>query len=564
MTEIAVAGPLLPGDRLGRYRLLAPLGQGEMGTVYLGVADGLGDFHKLVVLKELRQELSHNKQLVSQFLQKANLAAGLNHPNIVHTQEAGQTNNRYFLAMEFLDGQALDRVMARADTAPIVSLEGRIQLLCDVLAGLQYAHQLSDYSGFPLHIVHHEICPKNIFVTFDGQAKVLDFGFIKPGDDDPTGVRLFTGHAGYAAPEQLQNREAATHHVDLFAVGVVLWEMIAQRRFAPGPLTRQAVEARLAGAEPRIAQVVPDVDPRLAAACDRALQPDPEHRFTNADEFRGELLDYLASRSHRVDRDGLAELMRTKFADERAAMHQLIHRGVVGQSDLTHSGQRLISPASFGDDVTEKVDLSEFVKVIQGPSAGYHSVYAHRGRRDADTLSVAGYRPLAKSRVMIGAAVGGIALGLYLFSGASNEPPEPRVEAMAPAPGPAAQATRRSAVSASPALAGVAGTGGVVEPEVIEVDQASSTPTRASRSRSSRSSSGRHASRSTRRGIEASASPSDTARLPADGAVLSNPLLAPEAGELGLPTDGRIRMGMDLDAVQQRPHAADFEDPFAR
>lgn len=314
-------------ERLGRYRILARLGQGGMGTIHLAVAFGLADFRKLLVIKELRPELTSNERFVEMFLAEAKLAARLDHPNIVQTLEAGQDGDRYYLAMEFLDGQPLTEILKRVDseTVPTGLL---IQILCEVLAGLHFAHELCDYDETPLHIVHRDVNPQNVFVTYNGHVKLVDFGIAKVIDSEMcTTAGVFKGKFPYAAPEQV-TCTAVDRRADVFAVGVMLWEILARRRFAPGQPTTAAIDARLAGAEPRISAVRPDIDPELAAICDHAMHVDPALRYRTAAEFRADLLDFLASRSDMHSNLTLADLMKREFAAERTAAHRVISRQV--------------------------------------------------------------------------------------------------------------------------------------------------------------------------------------------------------------------------------------------
>jgi serine/threonine-protein kinase len=317
--------------RLGRYGLLAQIGQGGMGKIHLAVAPGLGEFRKLLVVKELRPDWAANTKFVEMFLAEAKLAARLNHPNIVQTLEAGQDGERYFLAMEFLDGQPLTEVLKRADHEPPITPAMRVQLLCEVLAGLHYAHELRDYADTPLQIVHRDVSPQNVFVTYHGQVKLVDFGIAKAIDiEGGTAAGVFKGKFAYAAPEQVRG-QGVDRRVDVFAVGVMLWEMLAKKRFAPGGPSEAAIDARLAGAEPRLSSVAPDVDPELAAICDRAMHVDVEQRYASAEEFRLALEQYLVGRGELARGSEIGLAMRQRFTTERKRMHQLINAQVVKQ-----------------------------------------------------------------------------------------------------------------------------------------------------------------------------------------------------------------------------------------
>ncbi|HKP63364.1 MAG TPA: serine/threonine-protein kinase [Polyangiales bacterium] len=311
-------------ERLGRYALLAPLGQGGMSTLHLAVAGGLGEFRKLVVLKELRRDLARSVAFVDMFMAEAKLAARMNHPNIVQSIEAEQDQDRYFLALEFLDGQPLNEVLKTAATEANLPLHMLLHALCETLAGLHYAHELSDFDDQPLQIVHRDVSPHNIFVTYHGEVKVLDFGVAKAADiEHSTDTGVFKGKFSYASPEQV-SCQPVDRRADVFAVGVMLWEVLAGRRFARGPVTQAAIEARLAGTEPRIGAAAPQTPAELARICDRAIDVDPEQRYPSAEAFRADLAAYLQAQGALVHATQVSTWMRDRFAAERAHRHRAI------------------------------------------------------------------------------------------------------------------------------------------------------------------------------------------------------------------------------------------------
>jgi serine/threonine protein kinase len=355
-------------EELGRYRLMATLGQGGMGTIHLAIAGGLGAFRKLLVLKELRRDLTRNERFVQMFLAEAKIAARLNHPNVVHTLEAGREGDRFFLAMEFLDGQPLSQILKSNKRPPGFPLAARLEVLCHALAGLHYAHELCDYDGSALQIVHRDVSPQNVFVTYDGQVKVVDFGIAKAtGEDSLTSPGIFKGKLAYASPEQVRG-QPVDRRSDVFSVGIMLWEVVAGRRFAPGSPTQAMVEARIAGTEPRLAEVVPDVEPLLAEICTRATHVDPAKRYATAEEFRSALQTFLHVSGEAVEAKVLGQTIRKMFADERAAMHRLIDAYIRehGAEDVTESMVRALRP-SFTDeagneDPTTVGDLSQLIE----------------------------------------------------------------------------------------------------------------------------------------------------------------------------------------------------------
>ncbi|MDB4940788.1 MAG: serine/threonine protein kinase, partial [Labilithrix sp.] len=220
-----------PTTAFGKYQLFASLGRGGMADVFLAVARGQMGFNKLAVVKRLRQALAEEAAFRTMFLDEARLAARLSHPNIVHTYEVGEQDGVYFIAMEYLEGQSLNKVMKEAlrrkdGLEPEVSA----RIIADALGGLGYAHGLADYDGRPLGIIHRDVSPHNIFVTYDGHTKLVDFGIAKAAlSSTETEVGVLKGKVAYMSPEQAMGGRI-DQRADIFAMGIVLWELLARQR----------------------------------------------------------------------------------------------------------------------------------------------------------------------------------------------------------------------------------------------------------------------------------------------------------------------------------------------
>jgi serine/threonine protein kinase len=306
-------------DAAGKYHTLLELGRGGTAVVSAGIARGIGGFTKLVVLKNIKEEFLSDRDTVRMFVNEARLSARMNHPNVVQVYEVYRQNRLPVIVMEYLEGQSLARLAPRAYTDPNYSPDLSIAILCQVLAGLSYAHTLADYDGSPLTIVHRDVSPHNVMVTYDGQVKLVDFGIAKlssRSQDTKTGV--IKGKIAYMAPEQLEGAELDLR-TDLFAVGVMLWESIARQRMWGARSDAEIVRCLVLDDVPKLVQVVPDLDRELLRITDRALAVQPEARYSSAAELQSELEAYLDQRGVVVRQQDIGDLVSRCCADLRAS-----------------------------------------------------------------------------------------------------------------------------------------------------------------------------------------------------------------------------------------------------
>jgi eukaryotic-like serine/threonine-protein kinase len=319
--------PVSEKHHLGKYRLLAELGHGGMADVFLAMIEGpigLG-FAKLAVVKRLRANLAEDPEFVTMLIDEARITARLNHPNVVQMLEVGEEGEEYFLAMEYLDGQPLHRLERRAvrGGAPL-SRAIQISVLVDVLSGLHHAHELVDYDGTRLDIIHRDVTPHNIFVTYDGQVKVMDFGIAKAaGRAQETKHGIVKGKTRFMSPEQAMGI-GVDRRADLFAVGLLLWQAATGKRFW-GELDDLAIiEALVAGryeASPRQAQ--PDVPLELDRICRRALARNVDDRYSTALEMQQDLEAFLGSETLSAKRE-LVAIINEHFTKERKQLRAIV------------------------------------------------------------------------------------------------------------------------------------------------------------------------------------------------------------------------------------------------
>ena len=311
---------------VGKYKLIANLGRGGMADVFLAVVAGPLGVNKLQVVKRLRAEFAEDPERLEMFLDEARIATRLNHPNVVQTFEVNAEKGAYFITMEYLEGAPLNRIVNRARTKTPPPPGVLLRILADVLSGLHYSHELTDYDGKPLNIVHRDVSPHNVIVSYDGQAKLLDFGIAKSDVrlmETRTGI--MKGKLGYMAPEQVRCRPL-DRRADVFVAGIVLWEMLAARKMWDKAADMEILHKLATGDLQPIESVRPDVPPDIAKICGKALSYDPVNRYATAAEMRNAILDYLDHTGLRVTPEDIGKYVSTVYADKRTEIRKIIER----------------------------------------------------------------------------------------------------------------------------------------------------------------------------------------------------------------------------------------------
>jgi serine/threonine-protein kinase len=335
------------GRELGRYWLIAELARGGMGVVFLALVRGPGGFHKLFVVKELKAHLAEDPSLVSMFVEEACLAAKLNHPNIVQTIEVGSDRGRHFIAMEYLDGQAYGRLLARLQRAgKQLPTAAHLYVLSHLLEGLAYAHGVRDFDGRRLSLVHRDVSPQNVLLTYDGQVKIIDFGIAKAlesAHETQTGV--LKGKIAYMAPEQAAG-EPIDCRADIFSAGVMLWEAaVGQRMWSREANDMRVLHALLSGDIPRPAEARPDIDPEIERMILKATAASAGDRYASAAEFQADIDNHLRWLGEAPFGPREAQALLGKlFAEERASIQALIDEEVRSSRSPSSGTQGLPPP----------------------------------------------------------------------------------------------------------------------------------------------------------------------------------------------------------------------------
>ena len=441
--------------RIGRYELIAEIARGGMGIVYLAVARGPSRFNKLVVLKELKPELAEDEAFLAMFLEEARLAARLNHRNIVQTHEVGNDGPHHFMVMDYLEGVTLGRILRKK--VPAFTLAMHLRVLAEMLVGLHHAHTLQDYDGSLLGIVHRDATPQNVFVTYDGDTKLVDFGIAKALDSTlETRIGLFKGKPSYMAPEQIAGD--ADPRSDLFTVGVMIWEAVAGQRMWKSTKASdvEILTAMSLGRIPAITDVAPDAPPGLVAILGRALARSRTDRYQDALEMRAAIEAHLVATGDDPSTQQISAVVTEAFADTRAKMRAFIesHLGddsvAVHRERVSHLPPPSVSLESLGDPPSrhDRAPASVPTKTAVSPGAPPPPTPSGHAPPFGSLVPIAPSMPVAAPRrgLVVGvvsvaaiAAVAAVAIAVTAH----------RAKVVAPAPAPFASVAVAGSVAPS-------------------------------------------------------------------------------------------------------------------
>jgi serine/threonine protein kinase len=320
--------PLGVGKTVGRYELIHRLGHGGMAAVFLGRATGRAGFEKLVAVKVIHPHLAAEPEFVEMFLFEARIAARLHHPHVVEIHDLGDDDGVFFMVMEYVEGETLASVLRQLrKQGEQLPLSAVLQVMADACEGLAAAHDLTDADGRRMHLVHRDVSPHNLLVSMDGRVKVVDFGIAKAtGRRSSTRTGQLRGKLAYMSPEQAGGG-SIDHRTDLFALGAVLWELLAGERLFTAE-TESETLARVTACEvPDIRARRGDVPEGVATLVDRALARDPAARFATAQEMLREVRAQLRALEGDVDpRADLAVVMDRLFAARVAYIRAGVRR----------------------------------------------------------------------------------------------------------------------------------------------------------------------------------------------------------------------------------------------
>ena len=380
------------GQWLGKYEVLGLLASGGMAELYLARGRGLDGFEKLVALKRVLPHLARDQEFVGMFLDEARLAGTLDHPNIASVIDIGRAQGNYFFAMEYVHGRDLRSVLREAAPGDGLSLACGLAIVTQAAAGLHYAHERRDPDGRPLGIVHRDVSPSNVLISYDGGVKVIDFGIARVAAHDRTtvaGVRK--GKIGYMSPEQCLGYPM-DRRSDVYNLGILLYETTTMRRlFAPD--NEFAVMNRISRGDVTPPSKVVDGYPEaLERIVLRALARDADERYPTAAELQNDLELFAQTEGMRVSPTVLAGTMHALFGD-------------VAYPSVSSARGRETDESDVDDDA-----LTRLVESTPAPVAAPRS------------------RTLGSTAALVG-VIAGVAVGAYVLGSSRGQEPAPAGEA---------------------------------------------------------------------------------------------------------------------------------------
>jgi serine/threonine protein kinase len=380
---------------LDRHGIVARLGVGGIAEVFLGREEIRPGLYRPVVIKTLHAHHADEPLVIRMFVDEARVALRLEHPNIVRTEGIGLIDGRHAIVMELLNGQPLQKVMARLrDRSRAMPIELAVLLVMGVLDGLHYAHELKGRDGTPLNIVHRDVSPQNLFLTYAGGVKVLDFGIAKNElQEVKTRTGLLKGKVAYMAPEQALG-DGVDRRADLFSLGIVLWEVLTGARLFKGTNEVATLNLALRGPIPKTTELRAEIPPELDDIVASALARDVRARFPSALAMRHALGRFLESTGVTVSSAALRSFMHELFLEEIHAREQQLIDLETGVSN---------APPSSGSPVTIGASTRKDLQVTR--VSGVNEVVDELTRRHR-----------VVTRTLFGGIVGvGVAFAVLLF-----------------------------------------------------------------------------------------------------------------------------------------------------
>lgn len=343
--------------KFGRYLLLEKIGYGGMAEIYKAIVGGVANFTKVVVIKRIHMRLSNDPAFVEMFVREANMTASLQHPDIVQVFEMDEVEGQKYIAMEFVNGRDLQKMMARANKIGIhFPVDVALRIVFHVANALSYAYNAKDPYGKPMKIIHRDVSPSNIIASFGGEVKIMDFGVAMAATYNEKDTGLLKGKLGYMSPEQISGKEI-DHRSDLFSLGIILFELLVLRRLFAGKTDIKTVlNVQRADIERKLKRHA-DIPEGVQDILRKLLAREPENRYSTAKEVMVDIENYCNKHGLQQNDELVSTFIHKLFPKE--SEEEILPLGIEELTDpkIGIKARQDFKPVDTGENITKRKDI---------------------------------------------------------------------------------------------------------------------------------------------------------------------------------------------------------------
>ncbi len=428
--------------KFGKYTLIRKLAAGGMAELFLAIQKSVAGFEKLLVIKRILPAMNQDRAFIDMLLHEARIAATLSHPNIVQIFDVGQADGQYFIAMEHVHGEDLRSIVRQMKKKGVFEfpLEHALAIVLGMCAGLSYAHEKRELDGTALNIVHRDISPQNVVVTFTGDVKIVDFGIAKSDTrkvGEATKSGKLKGKVPYMSPEQARGEEIDARS-DVFATGVMLFELTTGKRLFKGQSEYETLKLICERDYPRPSDVRDDYPEGLEPIVMKALAKDPSQRYQSAREMQADLEAFVRRQQIAVSSLALNQFMQLLFEEKLAQQKEALLQGkqladiIEMQHALTASPDASMAIGALGPDVEASGQRVASTNSMPAAARTVTDVSAQPHKKSSSVVLAVG------GAVLVLAAVGG---GLGFLLAKKNDDRDAAASARSAEPAVAAKGT---------------------------------------------------------------------------------------------------------------------------